>query len=601
MPDSNYPPSSIAIISKSKNLDKSIQDSMNLMVEKTAFLKKGDRIFIQIDLSVPEGYPSITNQTLLSNLVDWCLKTEPDMIYIGSLPKFGISSEYVWTSMGYSSLFTDKRVEFIALDKDIPKKEINVNGKIILYPEIILSSNIFISIVNVKADPIYQLQLGIYNSCSILEWNNRIGFIGENKGNKEAEREREKEREKEGGKVGDKGGENESNLIVESFLIRPPDVIIYDLTNIISYVGPVIYSDTNIIKSDLIFVSNDSVIAELIIGEILGINKEKNIILNIVNEKDPNLINKSRLNQFLLMFRDEKENIKVVDLLSQPNNLPQIKIPKIPNIQDIFPKKIFLYEGKYDPATKRALYDLILLLKTGLIKDFENVDGLNILVGENPPEPKNLKKIKTIVFGDQAIKTSDNMEFRILKSQKKVKTEEELEKARIKYQSDQRDKLLEWESKKLIIKENITKQFKDDQNKQDRAFKSLERRDTKFIENQKKKYEKFVLNQNKKQKKAIEKSKVIKYKLNKRILEINGNPPKGFEYIGVLIKFLGKTWVPTLNLFNNVMDLYYNRAEYLKQHKTYSKERKKFYKKRIEDMKIKKGMNNKDDKKEGSM
>jgi uncharacterized protein (DUF362 family) len=155
------------------------------MVEKAAFLKKGDRIFIKIDLSVPEGYPCITNQTLLSNLVDWCLKTEPDMIYIGSLPKFGISSEYVWTSMGYSSLFTDKRVEFIALDKDIPKKEINVNGKIILYPEIILSSNIFISIVNVKADPIYQLQLGIYNSCSILEWNNRIGFIGENKGNKE--------------------------------------------------------------------------------------------------------------------------------------------------------------------------------------------------------------------------------------------------------------------------------------------------------------------------------------------------------------------------------------------------------------------------------
>jgi hypothetical protein len=82
------------------------------------------------------------------------------------------------------------------------------------------------------------------------------------------------------------------------------------LTNIISYTGPFIYSDTKIIQSDLIFVSNDSFIAELMIGEILGINKEKNIILNIVNEKDPNLINKSRLNQFLLMFRDERKILR---------------------------------------------------------------------------------------------------------------------------------------------------------------------------------------------------------------------------------------------------------------------------------------------------
>lgn len=569
------------IITKGSNLNKSVKDSLDIISKDSAIIKKGEIIFIQIDLSVPEGYPSITNQTLLSKLVNWCLRSEPSKIYIGSIPLFGISSEYVWISMGFSTLLTDKRVEFIALEKEIPeknpKKEMNISGSVVHYPELVLNCNKYISVVNVKADPIYQLQLGTYNSLSLLEWKERITIIKE----------------------------NERNFIADLHLIKQPDIIIYDLTNIISHAGPFIYSDTEFIQSEMICVSNDSILAESVVNEILGFKMEENIILNTIKEKDTNLLNKSRLNQFSLISQeisqDQKDNIKVIDLIAHPNDLTVIKFSRIPKIQDIFPKRIFLYEGRYDSGMKRALYDLVFLMKTALIKDFENIDGLNILIGENPPEPENIQKIKTVVFGDDAIRTSDNMDFRIIKSQKKVKSEEELEKARIKYQSDQRDKLLDWESKKVIIKENIAKQFKDDPEKQDRALKSLEKRDVKFKEDQEKKYSNFVLKQNKKQVKAIEKSKIIKYKLNKKILEIQGNPPQGFEYVGVLIKFLGKSWVPTLSLYNNIMEQCYNREEYVKQHKIYAKERRKIYKKRIEDKKEKKKkkQNNKNSNEQG--
>ncbi|GAH91263.1 unnamed protein product, partial [marine sediment metagenome] len=55
-------------------------------------------------------------------------------------------------------------------------------------------------------------------------------------------------------------------------------------------------------------------------------------------------------------------------------------------------------------------YHLLNFLKTHMTKDLKYIRGLFFLTGENPPEPKTLDHI--IVFGDCAIKSTKNHEFR---------------------------------------------------------------------------------------------------------------------------------------------------------------------------------------------
>ena len=199
---------------------------------------------------------------------------------------------------------------------------------------------------------------------------------------------------------------------------------------------------------------------------------------------------------------------------------------------------------------ENGLTQLLHLLKSFFIQDIENIEDFTVLIGEKPANPE--KNSEIIIFGDCAIQSTSESEFRTIKIHKEVRTDEEIERENVKYHAFIREKTIEWENKKETISKNIKNKI-DDPDKLQKALNDLENKDRKYHDNMKGKISKFDNNQKKKRKAELESAKKINIKSNKHILELKGCPPEGFENINELIRFFNKKWTPTLNLLKNVI------------------------------------------------
>ena len=213
-----------------------------------------------------------------------------------------------------------------------------------------------------------------------------------------------------------------------------------------------------------------------------------------------------------------------------------------------------------------------------MIKDVQTLKECSFLIGDSPLEPKSLDNI--VIIGDCAINSTNDRDFRTIQIIKEARTEDEYQRVLVNYKALNREKLLEWESQKELIKENLKDSFKDDELKLKKALKSLENEGNSLRNKLEEKNKSFVKKQKKKRKKEMDKSKIIKFKNNKKILEIPGCPPNLYDYLDLFIKFYGKKWVPTLDTINKSMNVYYNRKKITKSHKSFAKERKLYFKER---------------------
>jgi len=93
----------------------------------------------------------------------------------------------------------------------------------------------------------------------------------------------------------------------------------------------------------------------------------------------------------------------------------------------------------------------------------------------------------------------------------------------------------------------------------DCAIESTENREfRKIIITNSKDYIETAKKKLKKDFKAQDKTK-IKEKINKKIVELPGCPPNRFDCLNTFINYYGKSQVPNLFFFNNLIKTYYNQ------------------------------------------
>ncbi|MHA1729718.1 MAG: DUF362 domain-containing protein [Promethearchaeota archaeon] len=608
-----------------------------ILVEKTlmafgginSFIKKGDIVFIKLDLSFPESYPVTFDPDFLKIIINLCLKANPKKIYIGGVPLFGISSEYVWNSLGFANYFENNYnddegnnknynkdnnkdnnknknsniVEFIALECElVEKKTINLENRTIMYPKLILDSDVYISMVNPKLNPVYGMDLCISNSFSLLSQSNKKAtkIVVDN----------------EDYCISDKYLKDLCRLMADIYLVKPPNLVFMDFSTIMSSGGPMFYSDTEMINSNITVISDCGVIAEMVGTEICKLNGKDCPLIKGIKEYNNSLTDREKIEQFLLIRQnkdgnddietveikvpylekhgiliEEEEKIQEQEETSKTSFLSKIlkkskkdekriiideellpfieNVKNIPTLEKICPKWVNVCCGDICSGCKYAAMQLLLFLKSTLIKDAENFNEFSLLIGNNPENPKNPENI--IVFGDCAIKSTDNYDFRTVKIKKVSKSKEEMELESVKYQAEIRERIIEWEEKKELISQNIKASIKD-KKKLEKKLKSLGNKDKSYREKMDKKYSSFIDKLRKRQKREMEKKQTMKIKPNKSILEIPGCPPDGFEYFNKLIRFFKRKWVPTLNFYNQCINLFYERKFYNEYYRKFLKE-----------------------------
>jgi len=600
------------VIGQGKNTFEILKESINLFNENNKLFRKDAKIFIKVNLPLPQGYPIIYTQDLLYYLIKILLEHQVSKIVIEGYSYFGISTEYIWNSIGFNSLIANEKINFIPFESFNSmieeKSKINNSNDSLnsnngnSYLDFINQFDSIISIINLNVDPIFGYTSSI--------WDFVYQFISSNNGS-DSNSNNEKIENNETFKSSILYSDliNDPVYILNNYieyiqLVKPQKFVIVDMRTFSNKLGSPYYLDSQVINLDTIVFSSDLVIIDYVIDKIVKNPKFSNYINPILNElQKKKSENKISNNMPLELFgindniefkliksnlNESKSRFIIEDLKPDQisNSLIENNFFEIENLESMCIEKIYFQIGNLSVGLKRSIYDFIHLLKSSLIKDIENIDNLYIFVGVNPPplpediinsKENSIQKIKIIVYGDEAITSTGDYNFRFLKKKINIKTEEELERERVLYQSNLREQLIEWESKMEETKTRISEHFKNNELKLKKGMDSLEKQHQKIIKKLDKKYRSFEKKQQDKYNKMLEKSKVIKYKLNKNVLEIPGKNPNPYDYIDMILKFIGKNWMPTMCFWNNILSLYFDRREILKQFNIFRKQRNKIF------------------------
>ncbi len=533
---------------------KSIQLLLSTIQEK--FIQKTSAV-IQIDLAFPQTHPVTTNPEILSYVVEELINAGMEKIWIVGTSYYKLSSKKIWKSMGYDEFITERfpNVEFLPIEESNVEKSSHVlESKRIQYPKVIENAEIFISIVNPKASLYFDLGLSIENSVYLLNYEDRREFRSKSDQNY---------------------CENDvylkrlTQLMLETHFIRPPDVILYDFTCILTDAGPLLYSDSSFQYSSLFMLSENSVIGDLVALLLCDKSTDENPLIEAIKNFDYSLISQDLINQYKIAIIDElEENFQEINLSGffskdeikpkhslkfwkkkEQEELKSINIFKGLNtfidIFGIFPQKAEICKGIMCSGCKKAAIELLLMLKTSMHKDQETMPEFSLLVGKNPIEPKNEY---CIVFGDHAIDTTTDRKFRKKIIDKNLRSEKDMELDRARLKIKLQKKIVELESHEDIIKEETP-----EGPKRDRAIKKLRRKIAfnRRINDQRLKLHDKYIEHNK-----IRNDKIKDYetvKKNNHVLEIQGCPPEILQHLGNIVNLFKKRWVPGLSMKENFL------------------------------------------------
>ncbi len=459
--NSNMNSTEVAII-KSSSPSEAITEGVEKLGGITGFVEKGDQVFVKINLRTPDGFPVNNNFDTIKTIINLCKEAEAKKIFVGSYPYNGLKTDSVAKTLGIQSYIENLGAKFVFLDDQnkYPLKSVEISGKIIEYPKVILESDRLILLNQVSVDPLFKCTISLLNTYSLV--SNQFQKIHKNV----------------------RSGKDYLHLdqykqdlitnILDVFSVKKPSLVINDLFYFLEGAGPFIYKDSNLKRTNLIVVGNDAVAVDLITLRLFEIDLLKSDILLEARNRSLGIT--------------DIPNIKLVG-----ENLEAIKLTVdfcVNKLEDINFKNTYVKAGRVCSGCFKEAYHLLNLMKTHMTKDLKYIIKQSFLVGEKPPKPESLENI--ILFGDCAIESTEDREFR-----------------------------------KIIIT-----------NSKD------------YLETAKKKL--------KKDSKAQDKPK-IKEKVNKKIVELPGCPPSRIDCLNSLISYYGKSQVPNLFFFNNLIKTFYNQ------------------------------------------
>ncbi|NVM44737.1 MAG: DUF362 domain-containing protein [Candidatus Lokiarchaeota archaeon] len=371
----------VAII-KSTSPSKLITTGIETLGGISAFIEKGDQVFIKINLRVPYGFPVNVNFEALRDLIILCKSAGASQIFIGSFPDHGMKTQSIVNILGIASYIENVGAKLLFLEDQTkyPLIDHAIKDKIVKIPEIILKSDKLIFFNQVSVDPLFKITLSLLNSYSLVP--NRYQRI---------------EKVIRNGKdylLLDQYKQDLISNILDIYTIKKPDLVINDMFYFLEGAGPFVYRDSNLISPGLGIIGRDAIAVDLITQKLLGIDLSSSDILIEARNRKLGITDISNIT----ITGESVENINL-----------KIKFSAY-KLEDINIKNTTIKAGRICSGCFKEAYNLLNFIKTYMTKDLKYIKNQCFLAGENPPEPKFLDNI--IIFGECAINSTKNHEFR---------------------------------------------------------------------------------------------------------------------------------------------------------------------------------------------
>lgn len=343
-------------ISKGKNFDKTVRESVSLLGGMQSFVREGDVVFIKPNM-VAQFFPAMTQPEVVRSVIEMCMESKAKDVYVGENPMCQITSREVFETTGLRDYYGSCGAKVLLLDSeeyvdfDVPS---GVVFKQIKLPRILKEANVYIQLPKMKTHCITGVTLGIKNAHGLL-------------------RDEDKARHH---------CEDLEQKLVDINKARPPDLLVMDAFSAMEGFGPTFGTVKKMnmaISSDNV-VSIDSVASQIMGYKPLSIGTTKLAAQQGLGDPSPIILG--------LPLQKVRRKFK-------------------PGTFDI-PERIggarFL-GGKTDPG-----YEGMLKLGLGLFfgfsksfaEEFQKVRGLTIVYGH---VEGLVEDDKVILYGDEAMKT----------------------------------------------------------------------------------------------------------------------------------------------------------------------------------------------------
>ncbi len=376
-------------ITKNDSPTKAINSGIELLSGISRVIGKEDSIFIKINLRAPSGFPINVNMDSLRTLIIMCKDAGAKKIYVGGFPDYGVKTSTLNDTLGLKSYLENLGAELIFLDDPATShfSSIEVNGKNIEYPTKVLESDKLIILNQVSVDPLFKCTLSLLNCYSLVSSKyQKIDKVIRS------------------GKdylLLDHYKQDLISNILDVLSIKKPCLVINDMFYFLEGAGPFIYKDSNLIRTGLVVSGSDAVAVDLITLNLLNIDLLSSEILLEAGNKGLGITDLSEIN-----LKGENLDFNKIIVNFSVDKLNEITI-----------NNTYLQTGRICSGCFKEAYHLLNFMKTHMTKDLKYIRNQSILIGDSPIEPEKVENI--IVFGDCAVKTTKNRDFRYIQVLKK--------------------------------------------------------------------------------------------------------------------------------------------------------------------------------------
>ncbi|MHA1986277.1 MAG: DUF362 domain-containing protein [Promethearchaeota archaeon] len=411
----NFENTKVAII-KGDSPQESVLKGIEMLGGISTFINAGEKVFIKFNLNFPGGFPTNTNFDVISTVIESCKNAKAGKIYLGSFPLKGVSIKKISNLLNLEEYFRNIGAELIYLDnsnifdkKNFKNDQLNkiktesfstytINNREYLVPKVILDSDKLISINQVNVNPLFKINNSLMNSSSIVS-------------PKYQEFEIKKTEESEYLSL-DQYKTNLISNILDVYTINKPDLVINDLFYVLEGAGPFIYKDSNLKKTNFVVVGKNALPVDVITLRMLNIETNN---YDLINEAYNRNLGIKDLEKIEILGEDLKEIDINIDLC-------------VSKLEDINVKNFRVNSGRFCSGCFQYAYHLLNFMKTNMVKDLKYNPNNVLLVGLKPTVPEKFGNI--LLFGDCAISSTKNSDFRTIKkeSNKKIKKEKTLKK-----------------------------------------------------------------------------------------------------------------------------------------------------------------------------
>lgn len=352
-------------------------------------INENDIVFIKVNLRVPELFPVNFNFDSLTQLINLCKNAGAQKIIIGSYADEYIEGKAFEQLLGFKSMLETLGVDFQVFqdNMDIEYVTKTVKERSVKIPKVVIDSTKLIVLNQIAVNPLFQIDLSILNSYSIVSPKLEKTTIPEGQGKDYL--------------IQDQYKQDLISNILEIYNIRKPDIVINDLFYLVEQAGPYIFKDSKLKKTNMMVLGTDALTVDIITLSLLNLDYQKN---SVIKEA-----------MFLKWGISDIKNIKIVGEPLEESKF-NIKLP-ILKLEDIDVLNTNIKSGHYCSGCFEAVYRYLNFLKTNMIKDLKYIGNQYLLLGENPQEPASNENI--ILFGDCAIKSTETSSFRKILVEKK--------------------------------------------------------------------------------------------------------------------------------------------------------------------------------------